>query len=511
MARSQPGLSTKLEFNAMLELDDEVFLDPKVEDTGRSAGIGRTTQQRLLRGNHSQERVMSPLTSGNSGTKMGSVLSSAVSPTQNFRFGFSTVDDEELLHHDESGRSKSIGDNDDEQDVENSHKTLVETYQSSGGRVRNDAVSDSGGNYVRRVSGQAYDLYPGGNSEHPSGDFRFLSSSHTQVHDGPPDKYSDHTPLSHSRREVPEDSGGVPERFQQGRESLSVTRNITVRESKRPKARSLDQDYQRRCTISPSTLRATLGLPVPGYTPGRGSGRIPTPQDGESTTYRDMEGGGANAQFQRVSPGRSGSGPPRNRTRIDEPEPESERYDINLSFEGHLVRHSVSRDIWVRQLRDDAARIYYLIPQDLVLVLFGMNPHSLVIQNQLFDPPRVDPGATVLVFDVRGSGGPGYHPNPPMSPFPTETPFPPVNFPAGPPKYLGNFKLSKFDGSSRNWKQWDKTFIRFLAIHQLDHVIEESFLAVLPLSPQDFNANKMVYYILEDALVPASLAAKYFR
>ncbi len=108
---------------------------------------------------------MTPLSSGNSGTEMASVLSSNISPTQNFRFGFSTVDNGKLLHHDESGRAKTMEDNDDEHSVEDLHKTLVETYQSSGGRVRNDAVTDSGGNYVRRVSGQAYDHYPGGNSE----------------------------------------------------------------------------------------------------------------------------------------------------------------------------------------------------------------------------------------------------------------------------------------------------------------------------------------------------------
>ncbi len=62
-------------------------------------------------------------------------------------------------------------------------------------------------------------------------------------------------------------------------------------------------------------------------------------------------------------------------------------------------------------------------------------------------------------------------------------------------KMLGNFKLPKFDGNSRYWKTWDKTFIRFLSIHQLDFVVEESFLDVLPLSPSDFGANKMVYYI----------------
>jgi hypothetical protein len=121
-----------------------------------------------------------------------------------------------------------------------------------------------------------------------------------------------------------------------------------------------------------------------------------------------------------------------------------------------------------------------------------MNPHSLIIENQLSDPPQVGPGATVLIFDVRGSNRQGYHPNPLVAPPLTENPFPPVNVHAGNANYLGNFKLTKFDGLSRSWKQWDKSFVRFLAIHQLDHVIEESFLAALPLSPQDFNSNKMV-------------------
>jgi hypothetical protein len=85
-----------------------------------------------------------------------------------------------------------------------------------------------------------------------------------------------------------------------------------------------------------------------------------------------------------------------------------------------------------------------------------------------------------------------------------------TGFPGG-PKFLANFKLPKFDGATRSWKSWDKSFVRFLSIHQLDHVIEETFLDVLPLSPQSFNANKMVYYLMEDAIVMGSLAAKYFR
>jgi hypothetical protein len=42
-------------------------------------------------------------------------------------------------------------------------------------------------------------------------------------------------------------------------------------------------------------------------------------------------------------------------------------------------------------------------------------------------------------------------------------------------------------------------------------VLEESFLALLPLSTQDFQANKLVYYVLEDSIIPGSLAAKCIR
>jgi len=60
-------------------------------------------------------------------------------------------------------------------------------------------------------------------------------------------RYSQEHQVSSQHRETP---GRVPERFQAGRESLSVTRNITVRDSKRPKARSQDKDYKRRFSSS---------------------------------------------------------------------------------------------------------------------------------------------------------------------------------------------------------------------------------------------------------------------
>ncbi len=43
----------------------------------------------------------------------------------------------------------------------------------------------------------------------------------------------------------------IPLRFHAGRESLSVKRNITVRELKRPKERAQDRDYKQRYSISP--------------------------------------------------------------------------------------------------------------------------------------------------------------------------------------------------------------------------------------------------------------------
>ncbi len=57
---------------------------------------------------------------------------------------------------------------------------------------------------------------------------------------------------------VPESLSVVPERFHQGRKSLSVTRNVTVRESKRPKARVHDQDYRRRSSMSPSVRQPLI-------------------------------------------------------------------------------------------------------------------------------------------------------------------------------------------------------------------------------------------------------------
>jgi hypothetical protein len=190
--------------------------------------------------------------------------------------------------------------------------------------------------------------------------------------------------------------------------------------------------------------------------------------------------------------------------------PGNGRFEINLTFEGRVVRHEVSADMRVSYLKDDAAAIYHLDASNLVLMLFGMNPHTLAPQGRLSDPPPVVPGSTVLIFNIAGMAmHPGVvYPVPQFS-LPVQALAPSPNINAG-SKFLANFKLSKFDGTTRNWKQWDKSFVRFLSIHQLDQGIEEDFLSVLPLSPQDFNSNKMVYYLLEDAIVIGIISSKIF-
>jgi hypothetical protein len=78
-------------------------------------------------------------------------------------------------------------------------------------------------------------------------------------------------------------------------------------------------------------------------------------------------------------------------------------------------------------------------------------------------------------------------------------------------KLLSTFKLPKFDGVSKNWKTWDRAFQRFLGLHQLDHVLESDFFATVWNVPGAKEANKMVYFLLEDAVAVASLASKFIR
>ncbi len=79
-------------------------------------------------------------------------------------------------------------------------------------------------------------------------------------------------------------------------------------------------------------------------------------------------------------------------------------------------------------------------------------------------------------------------------------------------KLLGTFKLPKFDGAAKNWKQcqWDRDFVRFLGLHQLEHVLLENFPRLLP-DPAAVASNKIFYFLVEEAVLPGTLASKYVR
>jgi hypothetical protein len=68
---------------------------------------------------------------------------------------------------------------------------------------------------------------------------------------------------------------------------------------------------------------------------------------------------------------------------------------------------------------------------------------------------------------------------------------------------------SKLLGSF-NWKTWDRSLQRFLGLHQLDHVLLESFVSLLP-HPDAVNANKVVDFLIEEAVAVGTLAVKYVR
>jgi hypothetical protein len=77
-------------------------------------------------------------------------------------------------------------------------------------------------------------------------------------------------------------------------------------------------------------------------------------------------------------------------------------------------------------------------------------------------------------------------------------------------KFRATFKCPKFLGEARQWKTWHQGFIRFISIQLLDHVIAEGFLSQA-MTPQLHEDNKLVYYVLEEAVSGSVIALKYVR
>ena len=155
----------------------------------------------------------------------------------------------------------------------------------------------------------------------------------------------------------------------------------------------------------------------------------------------------------------------------------------------------------ISRLMADAGTIFGISPGEIALILLCGVPTSLQRNATISGPPRVNPGSTVMVFHV-----PDMRPRVQYRDQPVDPPIPAVNS-----KLLATFKLPKFDGHVKSWKQWEKSFHRFLGIHQLDQVLEENFLDTLWSAPGAKAANKMVYFLVEDAVPAGTLASRLIR
>lgn len=176
-------------------------------------------------------------------------------------------------------------------------------------------------------------------------------------------------------------------------------------------------------------------------------------------------------------------------------------FEIFLTYSGAQAVHRVWDSMSISQLTADAGLIYSLDPNAISLILFSGSPTSLQRNSKISGPPRVNPGSTVMVFLL-----PGLRSVELPQDRQTDHPLPALST-----KLLATFKLPKFDGVARSWKPWEKSFQRFLGIHQLDHVLEENFLDTLWTAPGAKAANKMVYFLVEDAVATGTLASRLVR
>ncbi len=202
-------------------------------------------------------------------------------------------------------------------------------------------------------------------------------------------------------------------------------------------------------------------------------------------------------------------------------------FSVTLVFEdGHIFLQPTWPTVNVRLLRRQVATSLNRVPESLFFVCHGS---VLGLERRLSDHPAIGATTQIFVFfaldkalQVLGIHG---GPPPPNSPPPTSPP--PVHGPAFPPgfqrqspsanptiartsndKLRGTFKCPKFLGDARHWKNWNKGFVRFLAIQVLDHAVAEGFKALTSVHQED---NKLVYYVLEDAVSGSPVATKYVR
>ena len=272
------------------------------------------------------------------------------------------------------------------------------------------------------------------------------------------------------------------------RKSMGDPRNVTTRDSRRPKERERDKEY-RRSTLLPNELPITLSTGSPGtMVVGRG----------ERSPLQSVHSPAPSVPSPGLGPGTAS----RNH-RV---------FQILLIYNGQTVGHQVYDSMPILTLMEEAGAIYGLDPAWIILMLFSLTPVTLRRDGLVSGPPRVEAGATVFVFEVvipgqRLQGN--LVPIPPSQRALAQPQSPPVTTMVN-SKLLAAFKLPKFDGSPRHWKAWDRSLQRFLGLHSLDYVLQEGFMDLLP-NPDAVNANKLVYFLIEEAVAAGTLAAKYIR
>jgi hypothetical protein len=152
-------------------------------------------------------------------------------------------------------------------------------------------------------------------------------------------------------------------------------------------------------------------------------------------------------------------------------------FEIRLVCEGRSVTQQVSDSLPVVYLVYEASALFGIDPDSIQLMYFSMTPVMLDRARTLLGPPRVTPNSTIFVFRIPGLPVPR---NVQSSHERELLLRAPEAMPKLHSKLLGTFKLPKFDGTPKAWKQWDRDFVRFLGLHHLEHVIRERLVICCP-------------------------------
>jgi hypothetical protein len=244
--------------------------------------------------------------------------------------------------------------------------------------------------------------------------------------------------------------------------------NVTQRDAKRPKERSKDRAYKQRYSMASDA-------DLVGY---RDSLAFQT-DPGRDHVHAKFRGTPEPSGYALVGKTGFPPSPPVIRGQGEKTgtsgHPENKDYEIFLIYSGTTVVHRVWESMGISRFAMEAAAIFHLDPSAIILVLFSNSPTTLDRSATILGPPRIVPGSRVMIFHVPGS----IH----IVPQPQRDPSVVFPSPGLNSKLLGSFKLPKFDGVARSWKLWEKSFHRFLGIHQLDHVLEEDFLSTLWTAP----------------------------